>query len=240
MQPSDQNKQLEERLKQVRQRIAEAEQASQRTSGSARLLAVSKTRSAQEIRAAVELGQTAFGESYLQEALEKIDELRELPIEWHFIGRVQGNKTRAIAENFYWLHSLCSLKHAQRLSQQRLPELPPLKVCIQVNTSGEESKGGHAPEELADLMGEYAKLPGLDIRGLMTLPAPAESEQEKHRPFRFLRDLRDRLKSDKLPLETLSMGMSNDLEAAIAEGSTLVRVGTAIFGPRAPKTIHRD
>jgi pyridoxal phosphate enzyme (YggS family) len=234
MQPNEVDSQLEQRLHQVRERIAEAEQASLRASGSVRLLAVSKTRSAEEIRAAVQLGQLAFGESYLQEAVGKVDELRELPIEWHFIGRVQGNKTRAIAENFSWLHSLCSLKHAARLSQQRSAELPPLKVCIQVNTSGEASKGGHTPTELADLIDAYTELPGIDVRGLMTLPAPAETTEEQLRPFRVLRALRDRLKSDKLPLETLSMGMSNDLEAAIAEGSTLVRVGTAIFGPRSP------
>ena len=159
--------------------------------------------------------------------------MRDLPLEWHFIGRIQSNKTRTIATLFAWVHSLGSLKHARRLSEQRPPELPPLNVCLQVNTSGEASKDGHSPDELADLMEAYAALPNLSVRGLMTIPAPAEGLANQRRPFKLLRTLRDDLRSERLPLDTLSMGMSDDLEAAIMEGTTLIRIGTAIFGPRA-------
>jgi pyridoxal phosphate enzyme (YggS family) len=195
-------------------------------------LAVSKTRQAGEIRALAGIGQRAYGESYLQEALDKIRNLRDLRLEWHFIGGLQSNKTRPIAENFAWVHSLANLKHAQRLSDQRPIGLPPLKVCLQVNTSGEQSKRGLHPDELVELFGRYAELPNLSIEGLMTIPAPARDIPSQRRPFRLLRELRDRLRTETLPLETLSMGMSDDLEAAIAEGANLVRIGTAIFGPR--------
>jgi PLP dependent protein len=197
------------------------------------LLAVSKTRTADEIRALAALGQACFGENYLQEALEKMRQLRDLPIEWHFIGRIQSNKTRQIAAHFDWVHSLSSLKHARRLSEQRPTQLPPLNVCLQVNTSGEASKDGHTPDELAGLMDDYVSLPNLHICGLMTIPAPAEGSDAQRRPFLLLRRLRDSLRSERLPLETLSMGMSDDLEAAIMEGANLIRIGTAIFGPRA-------
>jgi PLP dependent protein len=197
------------------------------------LLAVSKTRTADEIRALAALGQTCFGENYLQEALEKMRQLRDLPIEWHFIGRIQSNKTRQIAAHFDWVHSLSSLKHARRLSEQRPTQLPPLNVCLQVNTSGEASKDGHEPAELEALLNDYLALPNLAVRGLMTIPAPGEEASDLHQPFKLLRNLRDRLCSKAYPLETLSMGMSDDLEAAIAEGATMVRIGTAIFGPRA-------
>lgn len=223
---------LRDRLISTRQRIVDAALSSGRRADSIQLLAVSKTRHATEIREAASLGQFAFGESYLQEALEKIQQLQDLNLEWHFIGRIQSNKTRNIAEHFDWVHSLASLKHAQRLSDQRPPDLAPIKVCIQVNTSGESSKGGHDPDELPDLIRHYAVLPNIDLRGLMTIPAPATSLEAQRLPFKRLRLLRDSLQSEKLPLDTLSMGMSADLEAAIAEGSTLVRVGTAIFGPR--------
>lgn len=215
------------------QRIRQAETACGRETGSTRLLAVSKTRSAAEIRALAALGQTRFGENYLQEAEEKIGQLRDLPLEWHFIGRIQSNKTRTIAEMFDWVHSIASLKHAKRLSEQRPDHLPPLNICLQVNSSGEASKDGHTPEELADLMDAYTSLPNLRVRGLMTLPAPADGFDKQRQPFQLLRSLRDRLRSERQPLETLSMGMSDDLEAAIAEGSNLIRIGTAIFGPRA-------
>jgi hypothetical protein len=195
-------------------------------------LAVSKTRLDGDIRVLARVGQQAFGESYLQEALDKIVNLQDLQLEWHFIGRLQSNKTKPIAEHFAWVHSLASLKHAQRLSDQRPAGFPPLNVCIQVNTSGEQSKDGHQPGELVALFARYAELPNLNIRGLMTIPAPARDIQSQRRPFRILRELRDRLRSDSLPLETLSMGMSDDLEAAIAEGANLLRIGTAIFGPR--------
>ena len=223
---------LGQRLERVRERIRLAESTYRRPLGSTRLLAVSKTRPADEVRAAAQLGQTAFGENYLQEALTKIGQLRELGLEWHFIGRLQSNKTKAIAENFDWVHSIADLKHARRLSDQRPPGTPPLKVCLQVNTSGEESKDGHEPDELRDLFAQYTVLPNLALMGLMTIPAPAEGIVAQRRPLRLLRELRDELRTPELPLETLSMGMSDDLEAAIAEGSTLVRIGTAIFGPR--------
>ncbi len=226
------HKRLEERLVRVRQRISDAARASDRLADSIQLLAVSKTRDVSEIRAAARLGQQAFGESYLQEALEKIEQLKDLELEWHFIGRLQSNKTKPIAEHFDWVHSLASLKHAQRLSEQRRPDLPPLKVCIQVNTSGEESKEGHTPDELPGLIERYANLPKLKLMGLMTIPAPAVTMEAQHHPFRLLRELRDSLSTENLPLDTLSMGMSQDLEAAIAEGANLVRIGTAIFGPR--------
>jgi len=226
------NEGLAERLHQVRQRIAQAEADYGRAAGSVELLAVSKTRPLGDIVAAMALGQQRFGESYLQEALAKIEALPGPAPEWHFIGHIQGNKTQAIARHFDWVHSLASLKHARRLSAQRPTDLPPLNVCIQVNTSGEASKGGHGPEELPSLLPEYAGLPGLRIQGLMTLPAPATGLAAQRQPFRLLRELRDRLRSEALPLKVLSMGMSDDLEAAIAEGATLVRIGTAIFGPR--------
>ncbi len=224
---------LKHRLDHLLTRIRQAESAAGRPNGSVRLLAVSKTRNADEIRALAGLGQRCFGENYLQEAEQKIQQLRDLSLEWHFIGRIQSNKTRPIAEQFDWVHSLASLKHAQRLSEQRPARLPPLNVCLQVNTSGEPSKDGHSAQELEALIGEYAALPNLRLCGLMTIPAPAEGEANQRRPFQLLRQLRDRLATPSHPLETLSMGMSDDLEAAIAEGATMIRIGTAIFGPRA-------
>ncbi len=220
------------RYESVLERLTNAASACRRAPDSVALLAVSKTRSAEEIRSLFQLGQDSFGENYLQEAEAKIEQLRDLPICWHFIGRIQSNKTRPIAELFDWVHSLASLKHARRLSEQRPPERPPLNVCLQVNTSGEPSKDGHSPEELSQLLDDYCRLPNLRVRGLMCIPAPAEGEEQR-RPFQMLRQLRDRLASADHPLETLSMGMSDDLEAAIAEGATIVRIGTAIFGPRA-------
>ncbi len=224
---------LKQRYEQLLARIRRAESATGRLPGSTRLLAVSKTRDAAEIRALADLGQRRFGENYLQEAEQKIGQLRDLDLEWHFIGRIQSNKTRPIAELFDWVHSLASLKHARRLSEQRPTHLPPLNICLQVNTSGEQSKEGHTPEELSALIGEYATLPNLRLRGLMTIPAPAAGEEAQRRPFQLLRQLRERLTTPTLPLDTLSMGMSDDLEAAISEGATLIRIGTAIFGPRA-------
>lgn len=224
---------LKHRYDRLLSRIRQAESAAGRPAGSTMLLAVSKTRDTSEIRALADLGQCCFGESYLQEAGEKIQQLRNLPLQWHFIGRIQSNKTRPIAENFNWVHSLANLKHARRLSEQRPAQLPPLNICLQVNTSGELSKDGHSPQELEALIGDYAALPNLRLCGLMTIPAPAEGEANRRMPFQQLRQLRDRLATPAYPLETLSMGMSNDLEAAIAEGATIIRIGTAIFGPRA-------
>ncbi|MCU7871935.1 MAG: YggS family pyridoxal phosphate-dependent enzyme [Candidatus Thiodiazotropha sp. (ex Lucinoma borealis)] len=217
---------------QVLDRIRRAEANCNRAPGSTQLLAVSKTRSADEIGLLADLGQRLFGENYLQEALTKIALLQDRDLEWHFIGRIQSNKTRQIAENFHWVHSVASLKHATRLSDQRPQHLSPLNICLQVNTSGEKSKDGHNEHELAELLDAYTALPNIQVRGLMTIPAPAEDKSAQHYPFQQLRRLRDRLCNKDVPLITLSMGMSDDLESAIEEGATLVRIGTAIFGPR--------
>lgn len=221
-----------ERLDRVRARIRTAESTAGRPRGSVQLLAVSKTQPAELVRQAWDRGQRAFGENYLRDALAKMDELAELELEWHFIGGIQSNKTRQIAERFAWAHGLSDAKHARRLNAQRPEQLPPLNVCIQVNVSGEVSKGGLDPEALAPLVDVCSELPRLRLAGLMAIPAPADTAAEQRAPLRRLRELRDRLARPGLPLETLSMGMSGDLEAAITEGATLVRIGTAIFGPR--------
>jgi pyridoxal phosphate enzyme (YggS family) len=226
---------IQSRLDNVNRRIIEAMEHYRRVPGSVQLLAVSKTRTPEEIRLAVAAGQFYFGESYLQEALEKIEALRNINAIWHFIGRIQSNKTRPIAENFDWVHSIGSLKHAQRLNEQRPDNRPPLNICLQINIDREPSKSGIMPEEAAALVSELSALPRLRLRGLMTLPAPADDLEAQRHPFRLLRELRDGIATPGSPLETLSMGMSNDLEAAIAEGATIVRVGTAIFGPRNPR-----
>lgn len=223
---------MTERLETVIRRLHKAEAAAGRAAGSVALLAVSKTQPGASIRQAWDAGQRAFGESYLQEAQDKIAQLRDLTIEWHFIGRIQSNKSRAIAERFSWVHSLGDVKHARRLNDQRPERLPPLNVCIQVNVSGESSKAGLAPDAVASLLSQCLELPRLRVRGLMAIPAAAQGPQAQRAPFRALRELRDRLVRPGLPLHTLSMGMSADLEAAVAEGATLVRIGTAIFGPR--------
>lgn len=196
------------------------------------LLAVSKTQPAGAVREALAAGQRRFGESYLQEALAKIEALADRDPEWHFIGPVQSNKTRDIAARFSWVHSVDRLKIARRLSEQRPATLPPLNVCLQVNISGEASKSGTTPAALPALARAIAGLPRLRLRGLMAIPAPAPDLARQREPYRRLREALDRLVADGLALDTLSMGMSGDLEAAIAEGSTLLRVGTAIFGPR--------
>jgi pyridoxal phosphate enzyme (YggS family) len=220
-------------LARVRERIRAAEEAADREPGGVALLAVSKRQSVEKIRAAYAAGQILFGESYLQEAIQKMDQLADLPLEWHFIGRIQSNKTRPIAERFAWVHSLADARHAQRLSTQRPASLPPLKVCIQVNLSGEASKAGVVPGQVAELLATCTELPNMLIAGLMTLPAPATGQEAQRLPFRALRRLRDELTTATgLALHELSMGMSDDLEAAIFEGATMVRVGTAVFGPR--------
>ena len=224
---------LRERLQQVRMQITQAALAAQRAPAGVQLLAVSKTHSAAAIREALAAGQTAFGESYVQEALVKIAALADAPIEWHFIGPIQSNKTAAIAAHFAWVHSLDRLKIAQRLNDQRAARLPPLNVCLQVNISGEASKGGVSPAELEALAQAVHALPRLRLRGLMTIPAPESDPQRQRAPFHQLRLCLDRLNRQGLALDTLSMGMSDDLQAAIAEGATIVRIGTAIFGPRA-------
>ena len=220
------------RLAAVQNRISAAETRFGREPGSVALLAVSKRQGAGAIREAQAAGQLAFGENYLQEALAKMADLADLSLEWHFIGEIQANKTRQIAEHFRWVHGLDDAHHAERLSRQRPPGLPPLKACLQINVSGEATKNGVPPEEAAALLAACRKLPGLEVVGLMGMPAPAVGEAAQRQPFLALRQLRDRLASPDCPLRELSMGMSDDLEAAIAEGATLVRIGTAIFGAR--------
>ncbi|VEI30159.1 TIM-barrel fold family protein [Stutzerimonas stutzeri] len=220
---------IEKNIAKVAARIREAAQAVGRDPASVGLLAVSKTQPAAAIREAAETGMRDFGENYLQEALDKQAELSELPLTWHFIGPIQSNKTKSIAEHFDWVHSVDRLKIAQRLSDQRSAELPPLNICLQVNVSGEASKSGCAPEELPQLAQAVAAMPRLRLRGLMCIPAPSEDPAEQRAAFARLRALRDEL---PLTLDTLSMGMSQDLEAAIAEGATWVRIGTALFGAR--------
>lgn len=220
------------RLAAVRRRLREAEDGAGRPADSVTLLAVSKTFPAAMVRACAEAGQTCFGESYVQEAVDKIAALSDLPLEWHFIGPLQSNKTRAVAENFHWVHSIDRLKIAERLSQQRPVHLPPLQACLQVNTSGEATKSGVSFAELPALAAAVRQLPRLRLRGLMTIPAPSADSAEQRPPFRALREAFDALNAQGYALDTLSMGMSDDLEAAVAEGATMVRVGSAIFGAR--------
>jgi len=193
---------------------------------------VSKSFSSAAVREAASAGQRDFGENYLQEGLGKIRELGALGLTWHYIGPIQSNKTRAIAEHFDWVHTIERAKIAERLSQARGPERPELQACIQVNVSGEASKSGVAPEELAGLARQVAGIARLKLRGLMAIPEPASDERVQRNRFAQLRELRDRLNREGFVMDTLSMGMSADLEAAIAEGATMVRVGTAIFGER--------
>ena len=223
---------IAQRLAQVHDRINIVLRASHRPAGSVQLLAVSKTHSIHAIREAAAAGQLAFGESYLQEALDKLAQLKDLPLRWHYIGPIQSNKTAAIAQNFAWVHSLDRLKIAQRLNDQRPPTHTRLNVCLQVNISGEASKSGVAPGELAELAQKIAQLPRLHLRGLMAIPAPSPDMATQRHAFAAVHRLFDELKSRGLLLDTLSMGMTDDLEAAILEGATIVRVGTAIFGQR--------
>jgi pyridoxal phosphate enzyme (YggS family) len=219
-------------LQATREAIAQAAKAAHRNVTEVRLLAVSKTFPAAAVREAYMGGQTAFGENYLQEALEKIESLRDLPLEWHFIGPIQSNKTRAIAENFAWVHGVDRLKVAERLSAQRPLHLPPLNICLQVNVSGEDSKSGVSPGEIMALAQAVAPLTRLKLRGLMTIPSPATDERVQRVPFAQTRALLEQLNSQGMALDTLSMGMSHDFPAAILEGATIVRIGTAIFGNR--------
>ncbi len=213
----------------VRTRIREAAQACGRDPETVGLLAVSKTKPAAAVREAHACGQRDFGENYLQEALNKQAELSDLALTWHFIGPIQSNKTRPIAEHFAWVHSVDRLKIAQRLSEQRPAHLPPLNICLQVNVSGEASKSGCTPEELPALALAVSQLPNLRLRGLMTIPEPTRDVAQQHAACARLRQVRDGL---NLEIDVLSMGMSDDLEAAIAEGATWVRIGTALFGAR--------
>ncbi len=225
---------IEDRLQAVRRRIALAAQAHGRPAASVALLAVSKTQPPAAVRAALAAGQRAFGENYVQEALAKMAALADAraQIEWHLIGPLQSNKTRDVAAAFDWVHSVDRLKIAQRLSDQRPRQLPPLQLCLQVNISGEASKSGLLPAEVAGVAAAVGQLPRVVLRGLMAIPEPVADPDAQRLPHRALRELLVALNAGGLALDTLSMGMSADLEAAVAEGATLVRVGTAIFGSR--------
>lgn len=224
---------IESNLQAVRARITAAARAAGREPGAITLLAVSKTFAAAAVRAAHAAGQREFGENYVQEGMEKIAALSALPLIWHFIGPIQSNKTRSIAEHFAWVHSVAREKIAQRLAQARPERLGPLDICLQVNVSGEASKSGVAPEAVRSLADAIRALPGLRLRGLMAVPEPSDDVELQRRRFRGLRELLQQLNAAGFGLDTLSMGMSQDLEAAIMEGATIVRVGTAIFGERA-------
>ncbi len=227
---------IAENLETVRQRLARAAARAGRGPDTVALLAVSKTCPAEAVRAAHAAGQRAFGENYVQEALDKIHALADLraTLDWHLIGPLQSNKTRVVAEAFDWVHSVDRLKIAQRLSEQRPAWLPPLNVCLQVNVSGEASKSGVAPQEVPALAQAVVALPRLRLRGLMSIPEPAEFEAAQRVPHRLLHACLTQLQAQGLRLDTLSMGMSADVEAAVLEGATWVRVGTAIFGARGP------
>ena len=227
---------IEQNLQAVRRSIAQAAAEAQRPADAVTLLAVSKTFGVDAVLAAAAAGQTAFGENYLQEALDKIAAARlALPqeaIEWHFIGPIQSNKTRPIAEHFDWVHTVEREKIAARLSEQRPDSMPDLNICLQVNISGEASKSGVSPEELPALARAVAQLPKLRLRGLMAIPEPQTDPALQRAAFAQLRSLYEQLRADGLALDTLSMGMSSDLQAAVLEGATIVRVGSAIFGSR--------
>jgi len=226
---------IAQNIKSIRDLISDAEKKYSRQPGSVQLLAVSKTHPIEDIRTAFAENQLHFGENYLQDALSKIEDNPAHSIEWHFIGPIQSNKTRQIAQNFSWVHTIDRLKIAQRLSEQRSPEQIPLNVCIQVNTSGESSKSGVSIEETLTLAKKISELANIQLRGLMTIPASTDNFDLQRQPFRMLRELKEELQSQGIEMDTLSMGMTNDMEAAIAEGSTMVRIGTAIFGQRTKK-----
>lgn len=220
------------RLNQVKQRINDAEKLYGRPPSSVSLLAVSKTKPASAILEAFNAGQYCFGESYLQDALPKIEALKEYDIEWHFTGPIQSNKTLAIAAHFSWVHSVDRLKIAQRLNEQRPVELKPLNICLQVNMDHEKNKSGIHPEELFPIAEALSLMPNIRLRGLMSIPKATKNRENQRKPFHQLQKLQQALIENGYLLDTLSMGMSNDLEAAVAEGATMVRIGTAIFGSR--------
>jgi pyridoxal phosphate enzyme (YggS family) len=220
---------LAQRLARLQETIRQCEARYDRIAGGVALIAVSKRQPVSAIEAAFVAGQRAFGENYVQEALQKITTLATLPIEWHFIGPLQGNKTAEVAANFSWVHTIDRIRIAERLNNQRPAELPPLNVLIQVNASGEESKHGIVADALPALAAEVARLPRLQLRGLMTLPAPSSEFAAQRAGFALLTQL---ARASQVPMDTLSMGTSDDFEAAIAEGATMVRLGTVLFGPR--------
>jgi len=224
---------IADNLNSVRARIRNVEQRYGRAAGSVELLAVSKTKPASMVQEAINAGQTEFGENYVQEAVEKINALAQTALQWHFIGPIQSNKTRLLAENFSWVQSVGRLKIAQRLSDQRPAALPALNICLQVNISDEASKSGLKPDELASTVESVVKLPRIVLRGLMAIPAKHSEFEKQRQPFKLMREcLQDLNRQFDLQMDTLSMGMSSDLEAAIAEGATIVRVGTDVFGAR--------
>lgn len=223
---------LAERYTQVKQRIHETAKRCERDVNDIALLAVSKRKPAEDIVAMHALGQQAFGENYVQEGVDKITSIAIDDISWHFIGHIQSNKTKDIAQHFDWVHGLEKLKHAKRLSSQRPENKASLQVCIQVSITGEESKGGVSPDALPDLAKAVAELPNIRLRGLMTMPDPNTSREEQRKVFTALRQCKEQLNEQGLELDTLSMGMSGDMEDAIAEGSTMIRIGTALFGKR--------
>jgi len=229
---------IAQQLNKVQQRIKDSASKAGRNTDKITLLAVSKTRPIDDLIVALEAGQHAFGENYLQEAVEKITAMKQkrpgAKVEWHFIGPIQSNKTSTIAEHFDWVHSVDRLKIAQRLNDQRSSDVP-LNICIQINISNEVSKSGVSIEELADLAKAIQNLPKLRLRGLMAIPASSDSFEQQCLPLRLLKQQFDSLNQQGFKLDTLSMGMSGDLEAAIQEGATIVRIGTDIFGARQPK-----
>lgn len=226
---------IADNLVRIREQIRTSALKNSRSEQDVTLLAVSKTRPAEDLRTAFNEGQRSFGENYLQEALEKIEALKDLDICWHFIGPLQSNKTRAVAESFHWLHTVDRIKIAKRLSEQRPAHLPPLNICIQVNVSDEESKSGCKPDKLEELATEIVKLPNLCLRGLMAIPKASENSDEQRQAFARMKQLLKQLQFTYDSVDTLSMGMSGDMDSAIAEGATIVRIGTAIFGARPPK-----
>lgn len=223
---------LEQRLLAVAERIRAAEEAAGRPLGSVGLLAVSKGQPAEAVRTLAHLGQRRFGESYLQEGLDKVEAVPDEGLEWHFVGPIQSNKTRGIAEHFHWVQSVDRRKIVNRLDDQRPGERPPLNVCLQVNISGERQKAGAAPRDIPALADAVAECGRLRLRGLMTIPAPSEDPDELRAAFARTRALFEELRDRGHALDTLSMGMSANLEQAVAEGATMVRLGTAVFGPR--------
>lgn len=228
---------IAENLTQVRQQLRKSAENAQRNTADITLLAVSKTRPADDLRIAYQSDQRHFGENYLQESLDKINELSDLAIVWHFIGPLQSNKTKAVAENFAWVHTIDRLKVAQRLSKQRPSDLAPLNICIQVNISEEESKSGCLPFELTRLAQDISQLPNICLRGLMAIPKATDDPAEQLAAFAKMKSLQLELQAQHPHLDTLSMGMSGDMDAAVSQGATIVRIGTAIFGKRDPKPI---
>lgn len=223
---------IPESIEKLHREISETEAKYNRETGSVTLLAVSKTRTVEEVQAAIDIGQRDFGENYYQDAMDKIKILGSADLSWHFIGPLQSNKCRGVAEHFSWVHTIDRFKIAQRLNQLRPSEKPALNVCIQLNISGEESKSGIKPEECKELADKIAELENIQLRGLMALPAPTSDFDEQRLAFTKVRNILLELQHDHPQLDTLSLGTTNDMQAAIAEGSTMVRIGTAIFGPR--------